>query len=103
MNKRKHQQTTFHVVLQNKNAKCVCKMPWGRQICMYMYVYEHVQGFMEDLYSNPAVSSTVDFGQIKTGYWWSMNLHGPLNPKDRLPLNSEPFTPKVCVCLFMCS
>ena len=58
---------------------------------------------MEDLYSNPAVSSTVDFGQIKNGYWWSMNLHGPLNPKDRVPLNSEPFTPKVYLNMGACS
>lgn len=58
-----------------------------------------MQGFMEDLYSDPAISSTVDFGQIKSGYWWSVNLQGPLNPKDRIPLNSEPFTPKVCLRL----
>lgn len=72
------------------SAKCC------RTGSIYVKTYNtYVQGFMEDLYSNPAVSSTVDFGQIKTGYWSSMNLHGPLNPKDRLPLNSEPFTPKV--------
>ena len=58
---------------------------------------------MEDLYSDPAVSSTVDFDQIKNGYWWSMNLHGPLNPKDRMPLNSEPFTPKVYLNMGACS
>ncbi len=55
---------------------------------------------MEDLYSDPAIASTVDFAQIKNGYWMSMNLHGPLNPKDRIPLNSEPFLPKVST-LFM--
>ncbi|DBA85260.1 TPA: hypothetical protein ACH3X2_005959 [Trebouxia sp. C0005] len=56
--------------------------------------YPNLQGFMEDLYSDPAIASTVDFAQIKKGYWMSMNLHGPLNPKDRIPLNSEPFLPK---------
>ena len=61
-----------------------------------------VQGFMEDLYSDPAVSSTVDFGQIKYGYWSSMNLHGPLNPKNRLPLTPEPFAPKVCAHVPAC-
>lgn len=54
-----------------------------------------MQGFLEDLYSDPAIASTVDFAQIKNGYWMSMNLHSPLNPKDRIPLNSEPFLPKV--------
>ena len=54
-----------------------------------------MQGFMEDLYSDPAIASTMEFAQIKNGYWMSMNLHGPLNPKDRIPLNSEPFLPKV--------
>ncbi len=53
---------------------------------------------MEDLFSNPAIASTVDFPQIKNGYWMSMNLHGPLNPKDRIPMNSEPFLPKVSLC-----
>lgn len=92
MNKRKDPRISFGVVLHKGHVR---KVLWDRQYAYEMYnVY--VQGFMEDLYSNPAISSTVDFGQIKTGYWWSMNLHGPLNPKDRLPLNSEPFTPKVC-------
>lgn len=58
---------------------------------------------MEDLYSDPAISSTVDFGQIKSGYWWSMNLHGPLNPKDRIPMNSEPFHPKVSAHMWYCN
>lgn len=54
-----------------------------------------MQGFMEDLYSDPAISSTVDFTQIKNGYWRSMNLHGPLNPKERVPMTPDPFMPKV--------
>ena len=55
-----------------------------------------LEGFMEDLYSDPAIASTVNMHQIKSGYWMSMNLHGPLNPKNRVPMNSEPFHPKVC-------
>ncbi len=50
---------------------------------------------MEDLYSNPAVASTVDFAQIKSGYWMSMKLKGELNPDNRIPINSHPFLPKV--------
>ena len=49
---------------------------------------------MEDLYSNPAVASTVDFEHIRKGYWLSFITHG-INPKERVAMDGVPFQPKV--------
>lgn len=55
--------------------------------------YPNLQGYMEDLYSTPAVASTVNFDHIRIGYWLSFVTHG-LNPKERIAMNGEPFLPK---------
>lgn len=48
--------------------------------------YEHLYGFMRDIYQVAGVAETVDFNHIKEHYYWS---HPTINPKRIVPVGPE--------------
>lgn len=48
--------------------------------------YPHLSAYLRDLYQHPGVADTVDFGHIKTHYYYS---HDTINPTRIVPLGPQ--------------
>ncbi|GAQ81656.1 hypothetical protein KFL_000860280 [Klebsormidium nitens] len=70
---------------------------YGLFKCMLRRIadYPNLQTYMEDLYSNPSVATTVSFPHIKDSYYFTFVAQ---NPAQLVPRGGAPFTPEVSFC-----